>query len=434
MKNKKKPEFRAHIGWGGAKPGSSIENAMATAQYGLLDMEEANFRSPPDIFVIDVRSAEKPVAVAGERLRQARRHAPMSGAIIYASRNETPPNRKALAVIGDVVFADERHTSLVLAIRDRLRLGALAEETSERIRSLSASASVTAFPDLAAPTNSLSVLIAGKPSPAVLAAANMLQAKGFKTPCVFSAGHAMRTLETDAIDSAIFLPEDETDVLISLARALKRHRSFRKTPVLVVGTKEDVTSNWFDGDAFDLIYTDHLDTNLIYRIERATRRARLSSVMAAFISTCDGHGVRDRVSGAYSANFFTHHGARLHRRLNETSHPLSVVGIGLDDCASKEERNRLMRQAVKIIGRITRPQDMAVRLTPHQLAVLLPNVISDDAASIAARLQGVLSASIRHKGSISVAYCHARENLEETIAMLLSRLANAQSIDGVSSS
>jgi len=428
MINKNKNYSRARIGWGGLPPSRSIIHAMDAAAYEIIDMEEASHSSPPDIFIIDVRSAQKPVAIARERLNQSRRHAPMSGAILYASRNENAPNRKALGSIGETVFEDEKHSSLILAIRDRLRLGSLAEETAERIRSLSASAAITAFPDLAASANSLTVLIAGKPSPAVLAAANALKKKGFLTPCVFSAGHAMRTLEAEAIDSAIFLPEDENDVLISLARALKRHRSFRKTPVLVVGNKKDVTRDWFDGESFDLIYADHLDTNLTNRIERATRRARLSSVMANFLGACDGINIRDKTSGAYTSGFFTEHGARLHRRAKEIKHPLSIVGIEFTGCKSAEIENRLAREATKIIMRITRAQDMPVRLTSTQLAVLLPAVTPSDASEIAERILGVLTASLRHSGGIFCGYCGARDSLEETIAALIVKLKQAENI------
>jgi len=405
MINKNKNYSRARIGWGGLPPSRSIIHAMDAAAYEIIDMEEASHSSPPDIFIIDVRSAQNPVAIARERLNQSRRHAPMSGAILYASRNENAPNRKALGSIGETVFEDEKHSSLILAIRDRLRLGSLAEETAERIRSLT-----------------------GKPSPAVLAAANALKKKGFLTPCVFSAGHAMRTLEAEAIDSAIFLPEDENDVLISLARALKRHRSFRKTPVLVVGNKKDVTRDWFDGESFDLIYTDHLDTNLTNRIERATRRARLSSVMANFLGACDGVNIRDKTSGAYTSGFFTEHGARLHRRAKEIKHPLSIVGIEFTGCKSAEIENRLAREATKIIMRITRAQDMPVRLTSTQLAVLLPAVTPSDASEIAERILGVLTASLRHSGGIFCGYCGARDSLEETIAALIVKLKQAENI------
>lgn len=429
MNNHKLRQPRARVGWGGPSPSRSVHKALSRAVFEIVDMEAATVNASADVFVIDVRSVDKPVAVARERLVQSRRLGPISGILVYVSRNESSANRLGLAKMGEVVFENEDHTSLIFALRDRLRLGALAEETGERIKSLSGSAAVTAFPDLAAPTNSLSILIAGAPSPAALAAANTLSKNGFKTPSVFSAGHAMRTIEAEPIDGALFFPEDENDVLLALARALKRHRNFRKTPIIVCAPKLNVTKKWFQGEAFDLIYTEHLDTNLTAQIGRLTRRARLSSVMASFLAGCDGVNIRDRKSGAYAASFFSYHGARLHRRSLEAGYPLSMVGIGFSDDCEITRHERLLKDAVRTIKRITRSQDLVVRLSNNRLAILLPGATIIDAASIENRVLGVLSASLRTKSKLTGAVAAREDNLEETVASLIKNLQQSPAYD-----
>jgi GGDEF domain-containing protein len=150
--------------------------------------------------------------------------------------------------------------------------------------------------------------------------------------------------------------------------------------------------------------------------------------------------VRDPASGVFTPAFLTQHGARLAGRADQTGRPLSLVLIRLSDDAGEKNRasRNSLRQAARVLGKITRAEDMASRIAPGVFAVLCPATTIDDAERIALRIEGVLSntafqrenehgAAALNVNTIAVARQHG-EAIGETVAAGL-RLVNALNQD-----
>ena len=193
-------------------------------------------------------------------------------------------------------------------------------------------------------------------------------------------------------------------------------------PVIVGVSRASAEANWYQGEPLNIFYTEHMRDHIASFASRAARRARLAHLMADFLLKCDGEGVRDRGSAAFSASFFTLHGSRLFARARELQRPISLVGVDLSAETDKNRRHKAMREAVSLIRRMTRAGDMTVRLNPTRLAVLTPGVIDADAPRLAERVKGVLSGSLRISGDVVTAGQAGVGSLEESVAALVSTL------------
>lgn len=421
---------KATIAWLTANdgaPDARIAAAAKAAGYSLVGADLSPARI--DIAAIDLRGAEGSPSNASALVSRARRLAPAAGLIIIASGDASTERREALRRHADVCYLRSDATPIIAAIRERLRLASLADEVGDRIKSLVADGRSISFAGLAAAPPRLSVLIAGRPSPLTLSACNAVRRAASQTTCVFSAGQVMRALDHCRFDGAIFIPTNEDDLLLALARALRRHRDHRRLSVILAAEDEDLLDRCAERDGFDFILANHIEPDLSQRLDLLSRRAALASAMRRFLRSADGCG--EGKNGAANARFFASHAVRVLHRADEAGQSISLVGLSIakrSASAGEEALSNALNEALRTASRLVRAEDLIAKLSTRTLVFLLRGAREAEAQRIAARLEGVIAGTLLRStldiAEISAAAVErgAGDDIETTIASLIRSL------------
>lgn len=427
MINLDAPRPKATIAWLGAESGGAgarLAAAMAAAGYRLA---EPPTTGPVDLAVADLRGLDEKSKAAADFIGAARRLAPAAGILILADETCGADRRALLRRHGDVCYLRKDPAPVVSAIRERLRLAALADETGERIKTLVADRRPISFNALSRAADRLSVLIAGRPSPLTLNACNAVRAAASQTTCVFSAGQVMRALDHGRFDGAIFIPADENDLLLALARALRRHREHRRLPVILASPNGELLDRCAARDGFEAVLAEHLDDDLRERLQSTARRASMASAMRKFLRSADG-------GGAAGARFFAQHAIRQFRRADLVGRPLSLVGLSLtarkpDDAAAL---SKALGEVQRTVSYIVRAEDLIARLTSTTLVLMAKGADARDGERIAARIEGVIAGTLL-RSTLEIARVDAAaveradgEGLETAVAGLIRKLRDSR--------
>lgn len=423
MVNPKDPAPKAKIAWLIAAGGNSTAPSAAAETAGYQLFEIADRSMGIDIVVIDLRAGGSAIDVAAT-IARARNLAPAAGVLIIADPETPAPARAILRRDADAAFLGADASPIIALIREKLRLASLADELGDRIRSLAADNRHVTFTGLSNEFSPLSVLIAGRPSPAALGACNAVRRAASKTICVFSAGQAMRAIEHSHFGGAVFLPADDNDLLLALARALRRHRDHRRLPIFIAANDDALLDRCAARDGFQTILADHLTSDLAHRLQRAARRTALAATMRSFLRSPEGCAGSN---GVASARFFAVHANRIIQRDDIAGRPMAIAGLAIV-ARAQPDGERIdalpLDEALRTAGRLVRAEDLIAKLTQTTLIVLLRNTRADEAARVAARLEGVISGTLR-RSTLKIAVVKAAsvirapsEDLETTIARL----------------
>ncbi len=386
MINHDTAQFRARLAWVAAE-GRSAPPAFAEAAR-IACYEIVGPQARADIAVVDLYGADPGAPAAVEAVALARRQAPGAGLIIAADAAASSEQRRRIARYGEPVFLRTSVEPLIGAIRERLRLVGLADETGDRLKSLVADGHAVSF-SAPASNDDGPVLIAGKPSPLALAASNALRAAGRPCVSVFTAGQAMRALDHDRFAGTVFIPADENDLLIALARALRRHREHRRLPVIILSADEDLLDRRAAKDGLEAMAANRVNDDLSRRLETMTRRAAMASAMRSFLKSPAGMG---GAGIAASARLFAQHATRAGRRADDTGRAISFVALALTPKTGREAPARAtVDEALRTATRLVRAEDMIAKLTTTTIIVMLRGTTGTDAERVARRLEGVVT-------------------------------------------
>ncbi|OFX01288.1 MAG: hypothetical protein A3E78_10755 [Alphaproteobacteria bacterium RIFCSPHIGHO2_12_FULL_63_12] len=439
MINLDKTQVKARIAWltaDGGAPEPRVFNAAAAAGFTIFEASNVAVDRPPvDIAVADLRGALHPGDVAAGVIAKARAAAPAAGLVIAASASADRETRSMLRRHGDVCYVGADAAPVIAALRERLRLSGLADEMGERLKSLIADGRTISFAGFKERPRRLSVLVAGKPSPLTLSACNAIRDVATQVSCVFSAGQVMRALDHSQFDCAIFHPASETDLLIALARALRRHRDHRKLSVFMTSEDDELLDRCASRDGFEAVLANHLASDLALRLEIAGKRARMASIMRDFLRSPEGCG--DGKDGAAGARFFAHHAVRVFRRADETGRPAALAALLLEpkSASAAPAAAAALNDALRTAAKLVRAEDMIARLTPTTLAFLLRGATGAEGANVAERLQGVIGGTLLRStldiSSVKATAVERRpgEDIETAIASLLRALRHAKKDD-----
>ncbi len=376
---------------GRARPARDLVQMCANVGYEIASSSSA---SRADIGLVDLRGAHitpRRIAALTDALRQK---SPESVILFLVDAAATEPGGGVLRRFGEVVPIAEKLDHVAARMREILRLRNIAEESGERLKSLSAANRVVEFPTIATDTTMPRALIVGSPGSAALETINALADVSSSCVCVLSAGQAMRALDAEIFDVAIFLPPtDDGGAVPALMRALKRHNRFNRTALLQIRESADAMASSARAGGPDFLLREQISSALGARAQLVSRRARLTRSMRSFLRACAGEGVRDPASGVFTPTFLAQHGARLAGRADQTGRPLSLalVHLGVGDAAKGRAESGTLRQAARIIGKVTRAEDMVSRISADVFAVLCPATTEADAQRIALRIEGVLT-------------------------------------------
>ncbi len=389
MINHDREQFRAVIAWisaSGRSAPAAFADAAGAAHYRLAGDGET-----PDIAIIDLYDSDPASDGAMEAITAGRRSGANAGLVIGAAAGAGVEDRRRLARLGETVFLRNSAEPLVGAVRERLRLSTLADEAGDRIKTLVADGRTVNFAAPPPAGADFSVLIAGKPSPIALAASNAILAASKKAVCVFSAGQAMRALDHTKFQGAVFIPGDENDLLVALARALRRHREHRRLPVIIVSADEDLLDKRAARDGLDVMAASRVADDLYNRLETTTRRSAMAAGMRAFLRSPEGNG---GAALAASPRLFAQHAVRTLRRSDESGRAISFVALSLapkSDSAPAAASRAVLDEALRTATRLVRAEDMIARLTATTLVFMLRGTREADADRVARRLEGVVT-------------------------------------------
>lgn len=347
-----------------------------------------------DIGVIDLREGAPTLRRASLLAEGLRRISPEC-TILFLS----PPERivslgAPLRRLGEVVGVGEKVDHVGARLREILRLRNIAEESGERLKSLAAVNRSIGFPVISADPSPPRVLIVGAPGPIAMSAINALSSAVDICVCVLTAGQAMRALDHQRFDCALFLPFADDGATPALARALKRHPVHSRTAIVQIAETVDEQAVTARRGATDFLLADQIGEALLAKVVTATRRGRLFRSMSAFLRACSGEGVRDDASGIFTPSFLAQHASRLASRCDQADRPLSVTAVRLShgggDNQSRPCRENL-RQAARLLTRVIRAEDFVARVAPGTIVIVSTSTILPDAERMALRLDGVLS-------------------------------------------
>jgi PleD family two-component response regulator len=352
--------------------------------------------APADLSLVDLRGKSVPAKKAKAIVSLLRQKSPESSIFFLIDPALDARSRAALKRFGEIVPAGNEFDHLVERCRQIIRLRNVADEAGERMKTLAALNRLVEFPPISTSAKSINVLIAGAPGATAMAVISAAGKVAGKCVCVISAGQTLRAIDTGAFDCAIFLPSSEDNALFSVTRAIRRHPKYAGLPIIHVAEDKDGLKHLTQRGATEFILHQHVTHDLGLRIQISGRRARLLRSMRSFLQSCNGDGVRDAASGAFTSAFLSEHGARLCARADHTGRPMSVALIRLS-CHNSDvqapERKALHR-AAQLINRITRAEDLTARIAPDAFVVLCPATIAPDARKLAMRIEGVIANTV----------------------------------------
>lgn len=379
----------AKIAW--ISPDSSLSNSFrdAFAEANYLVTDDMG-RSRAQIALVDVRCA--PISVQNIRKFASRaRHAAPNGSIIYLVDPLLDASKRAyLQRTGVVVLVNDNVDHIISVCRNYIRLQNIAEEAGERVKSLAAAGALNSLTEPKSIDAPYSLLIAGKPSPLTLSVMTTTRNAGYRVESVLTPLQAMNALETKPYDGAIFLPDQPSDPLRSLAKTLNRKSGHRDFPILLVAD-EGVSGERFLPPA-------HINDDLAYTLDRMIRRARQTSIVRDFLNTDKLDRVADPQTKAIGASFYAQHGARLLARAKETGRPFSLLALSIDaahfETRSLQEIAPVLIEVSDLISNVTRSEDMLARIAPTTFVITLPATLKENAEKIGERLIGVIESTM----------------------------------------
>ncbi len=414
--------------------GQSFEALTTSFRRAGFSVAKSDAGLPVDLGLIDLR--KKPVSARKAKTIASvlRRKSPESPLVFLVDPALDAPAKAALKRFGEIIPAHDDIDHALVRCKEMLRLRNLAEETGERLKSLATLNRLVELPIIATSDAHARILIAGTPGPAAITAVNAVGAIAENCTCVLTAGQAMRALEHDEFDCAIFLPTPENDPMLAFIRTLRRHPKHAHMAVIQIADHPVDLSTYARKGARDFILSDQISSELPSKAQIASRRARLVRSMRKFLNSCRGDSIRDARSGAFTSLFLTEHGNRLCARADQTGRPFSLglVHLNPERGAGPGAQRNALAQAARMINRVTRAEDLVARISTDKFVILNAATQVDDAVNAARRIEGVVSnTAFRNSEDTQpfsvgvttefVARAHGA-SIEETVALAMRRL------------
>lgn len=380
------PVVRARIAWlsAAAKPTPSLRIALDAAGYAWTRPPRKPAAGAADIALIDVRRSGDPLTEAKDLLARSGVIGSVLGVVILAPTSSISETvRLHLSALGDVCRSDLGPRGIVLRIRDRLRLAHLAEEAGDRLKSAVAAGLDAPLPSLSRPGKPPRILFAGAPGPLALSALGQID--GAECDAVFNAAQALRAANAAIFDAAVLLPSARDDLMIALARSLKRNRRFAGTPMFALTDDPDAAA------AFGLIGVEavsgqQVDAAFVEKAMRSAKRARLVASLRTFLRRTSEVS---RESADKNAAFFASHADRLADRARRTGRPFSLVGVSIRGMNDPARAQHL--EIAETCAKLCRAEDMALPLGRDAIIIMTPSTYYVDAMKVAARAAGVIA-------------------------------------------
>lgn len=343
------------------------------------------------------------------------------GEVVIIAPSRLPPEARAkLARVGEVITNPTSATLLTVVSR-KLRFRTLAEEVALRrgdcdtFPSSPSAANTGQIPGKTPSHKDRPVLLAGAPSPTILAAVNVLRAAGRHYECVLSAGQALRAASAAQFDVAVFVPNSARDPLFSLSKHFLRSKRRLLPPVLFVAEPEIVAAT----EKIETIDPIDISSDLMRRIQTIARQTRVGRALTRTIITLRQDTSLEVGYDASRMQSVAQHATRLFKFSDDQRSPVSLIALRLLSDGPHASISEIIRGSARAV-RLT---DYACAISKDTVLIVCRGLTYSDAGKALQRLEGCFSNSsgslMRARALCGVATQRPGERFEETLAQVL---------------
>lgn len=451
---------RAVIEWRSmdGTPSAAIRRAFEKAGYHLVvGPAPVRFTRRPDLVIIDIRRVSNPARAGRDLLQAVQASGAPAGVIFFITPgqhdivNQTWPRRS-------VYDTSQPLSGLIALIDTRLRIGRLAEAAACQLEAIVATDAVPPSPNLPAwpaiaawpamaENARARILIAGPPAATAFSLLNTLRQRGLTVSTALSVPQIVSALDHLSYDAIVIQPRTHDDLLVMLARSLKRQARYKSLPIFLIDDELDearperashplitLTVGDATGRAADQI-SRAADLNRRHEALRQLVRGmdahifsetRLSEKLPAETNRADPRApLRDEarplglVAEPDGAGMvFLAHVETLIKRRVATKTPLGAIAIRIAETTRNAE---IGAQKSRLAGHVLRAsfrlQDLVVQIDREIFMAICPHACSDDLARMTERARKAGASVLRDgRSHASFVQLESHEKAPELIA------------------
>ncbi len=359
-----------------------------------------------DLGLVDLRYRYLDNEIAKKIVKQSQSH--HDNLLFILAPHTAPCVVKTLCCAGRVVLGDDLLGQLHNELREMMRAKTIVSEHYNRNQSLAAKGMKPHKTDQSTSIQKHTILIAGKPSRHILFLINCLNADHHKIICAYRPGQAIRALETETINGAVFFPEKKGDPLLALARTMRRHTQYQSLPVIHVmpenQTHEDmqaslngancvITCEQIIPHAAALIPSVINKTSQISKLQQQLRVSGLHDDL----SLAQSMKIRSAKSRLFSAEFFAKHIGVLNKKADQRDQALQFLTFQISkNRDTNMSKNTILRQIGPLVDRIIRAEDFMGHLSNTQHGVVCAATLSSCHGADGMRIAGRISSIVHN--------------------------------------
>lgn len=273
-------------------------------------------------------------------------------------------------------------------LRGLVRLNLL--ETVARARRRDAEAAGVQLASAQTAADNASVLFVGSPCPAFMRLQHALAGSQTEVVAAFSTFSAFDYLHERAFDAVVLNTQPDPDLAHTVCSAMRRNTRLYHTPAILLTQPDQPVDaeEAFARGASDVLSEDASEDQIRERIGVLGMERRRRRRAKAGLESSRTPLLLDRASDLYVPDFGVRHMETLLSHWRQTGRDLSFIGIRADAPreASLERVHYALDQFASMLRHCVRAEDFAVRQTPEQFYIALPNTHLSDAKSVADRI------------------------------------------------
>lgn len=234
------------------------------------------------------------------------------------------------------------------------------------------------------------VLFVGAPCPAFMRLQHALAGSQVDTVAAFSTFTAFDYLHERAFDAVVLNTEPNPDLAHTVCSAMRRNTRLYHTPAILLTRGEGYAQadEAFARGASDVLSGDADETEMRERITALGMERRRRRRAKAMLEACRAASLLDDRSDLYAAAFGARHCDSLLLDRRQTGRRLTLVGLSAEAPAEAgpERTGDALHQFAAMLRHCVRAEDLAVRRTPSEFYLALPNTPAEEASLVAERI------------------------------------------------
>jgi two-component system cell cycle response regulator PopA len=314
---------------------------------------------------------------------------------------------------GAFLHAPAHAVQIAGRVRALVRLSVL--EDMARLRMADAQeAGIPVGPPQVGPEDS-TILFVGAPCPAFMRLQHAMAGARVETIAAFSTFTAFDYLHERAFDAVILNTDPNPDLAHTVCSAMRRNTRLYHTPAILLTRGEGYAQadEAFARGASDVLSAEAGEAEMRERVTTLGLERRRRRRAKAMLEACRAASLMDARSDLFAAEFGLRHTDSLLLDRRQTGRRLTLVGLNAHAPAEAgpERIEAALDQFAAMLRHCVRAEDLAVRRTPSEFYLALPNTPAEEAQLVADRI-------------CAIAECTAYEGADPTQPFRLSLASN----------